>query len=327
MMSDKHQVRAEQNPSDIVRVNGLLQRKCACGNHTIAGGECDECGKNHVSLQRATQNAVPENRNGVPPIVHDVLRSPGQPLDASTRAFFEPRFRHDFSRVRVHADAAAAESARAVTALAYTVGTDIAFDVGQYAPSSEKGKKLLAHELTHVVRQQTQEHQGELTISQPSDAHEHEADQMSGAIVGASGSVLRHPRMSERVEPSPGGRLHGVGAHTLLRQAAAVVRKPRVNCALPSGGTTPSCYDCINTATNTVVRMAVLRTPCPGLPKIGSCWEFIAMTGSRIGTAISLVYQDPQTKKGMAVTNMKAGTLETYPDVNTALDFGCSRMD
>ena len=72
--------------------------------------------------------------NHAPSIIHDVLRAPGQPLDATTRAFMEPRFGHDFSRVRVHSDAKAAESARAVNALAYTVGQDVVFGVGQYAP-------------------------------------------------------------------------------------------------------------------------------------------------------------------------------------------------
>jgi hypothetical protein len=80
-------------------VSGMLQRKCACGQHTTAGSECTECGKNRLSLQRATQDSELETRNsgGVPPIVHDVLRSPGRPLDSATRAFMEPRFGHDFS--------------------------------------------------------------------------------------------------------------------------------------------------------------------------------------------------------------------------------------
>lgn len=76
---------------------GLLQRKCACGNHTIAGGECAECRQKR--LQRAATNAAPVSE--VPPIVHDVLRSPGQLLDPATRSFMEPRFGHDFSQVRV----------------------------------------------------------------------------------------------------------------------------------------------------------------------------------------------------------------------------------
>jgi hypothetical protein len=88
-----------------------------------------------------------------PPIVHEVLRSPGQPLDAATKAFFAPRFGHDFSHVRVHTDAAAAHSARAVDASAYTVGRDIVFASGKYEPGTDSGRRLLAHELTHVAQQ------------------------------------------------------------------------------------------------------------------------------------------------------------------------------
>ena len=88
-----------------------------------------------------------------PPIVDRVLSSPGRPLDPATRAFMEPHFGHDFSRVRVHTDDRAAASARAVQARAYTVGADVVFDAGQYAPGTEAGRRLLAHELTHVVQQ------------------------------------------------------------------------------------------------------------------------------------------------------------------------------
>ena len=80
-------------------------------------------------------------------------RGGGQPLPTSVRAFFEPRFERDFSQVRVHADTPAAESAQAVQALAYTVGSDIVFGAGQYAPATTAGQRLLAHELTHVVQQ------------------------------------------------------------------------------------------------------------------------------------------------------------------------------
>jgi hypothetical protein len=89
----------------------------------------------------------------VPPVVYDVLRSPGQPLDAATRAFFEPRFGHDFSRVRVHTGEEAAESASLLGAAAYTVGRDIAFSRQSYNPSTPAGKGLLAHELAHVAQQ------------------------------------------------------------------------------------------------------------------------------------------------------------------------------
>lgn len=91
--------------------------------------------------------------SGVPSSVHEVLRMPGEPLDAATRAYFEPRFGRDFSGVRVHADAAAARSAREVNARAYTVGHNIAFDSGRFATASQAGRHLIAHELMHVVQQ------------------------------------------------------------------------------------------------------------------------------------------------------------------------------
>jgi uncharacterized membrane protein HdeD (DUF308 family) len=85
--------------------------------------------------------------------VQEALSSSGQPLDAAARAFMEPRFGHDFTKVRVHAGAAAERSARAVSARAYTVGNDIVFGAGQFAPGTVQGRRLLAHELTHVVQQ------------------------------------------------------------------------------------------------------------------------------------------------------------------------------
>jgi hypothetical protein len=85
--------------------------------------------------------------------VDEVLRSPGQPLDAVTRAYFEPRFGHDFSRVRVHADLQGAAAAESMRAHAFTVGHDLVFGAGRFAPASSEGRKLLAHELTHVVQQ------------------------------------------------------------------------------------------------------------------------------------------------------------------------------
>jgi hypothetical protein len=116
-----------------------LQRKCP-------GCQQEEEDK----IQRKEMGAGP----GVaPPIVHEVLGSPGQPLDAGTRAFMEPRFGHDFSKVRVHADAQAAESASAVGALAYTVGSNVVFGTGEFNPRSSDGRRLLAHELVHVIQQ------------------------------------------------------------------------------------------------------------------------------------------------------------------------------
>ena len=107
--------------------------------------------KKGQQLQRfAVSAARPEE---VPPVVDEVLRSPGQALDDTTRAAMQTRFGFDFSQVRVHTDARAAASARAVNALAYTVGRDVVFAEGHYAPGTPTGAHLLAHELTHVVQQ------------------------------------------------------------------------------------------------------------------------------------------------------------------------------
>jgi hypothetical protein len=89
-----------------------------------------------------------------PPLIHEVLRSPGQPLDTATRAFFEPCFRHDFSRVRVHSGGRAAESARAIKARAYTMGNHIVFQTDEFSSIQNEGKAVIAHELTHVVQQE-----------------------------------------------------------------------------------------------------------------------------------------------------------------------------
>ncbi len=161
---------------------GLLQRKCAaCSQHTIGAGECGEYQKKRSPLQRrATNQAEPYE---VPPIVGEVLRSPGQPLDPHTRNFMESGFGHDFSQVRVHTNLKANESAQAVNAKAYTVGRNVVFSAGQYAPETSVGKRLLAHELTHVVQQDrlTVNHHG-LTLGSPSDRSEQEADAIANRI-------------------------------------------------------------------------------------------------------------------------------------------------
>lgn len=189
---------------------GILQRKCDCGQHTVAGGECDECGKKQLSLQRVTQNPERGTRSsgGVPPIIHEVLRSPGQPLDDVTRAFFEPRFGHDFSKVRVHTDTRAAESAEAVNALAYTVGRDIVFGNNNVDSATRQGREHLAHELAHVVQQgmQTPSRLGALGLTPSSGASEWEAHSAAAAV--ASGGAFRpqiRSGMTLARQQTPGG--------------------------------------------------------------------------------------------------------------------------
>lgn len=176
------------------KASGLLQRKCSsCGNHTVAGGECSECGK-RKRLRLQTKLAVSEpgdiyeqeadriadqvlavplhsnasytppriqrfssqltgQTEAVPESVDRVLASPGSPLEPRLRQDMEQRFGYDFSRVRVHADPMAAQSAGEVDANAYTIGEHIVFGRARYAPQSEQGRKLIAHELTHTLQQ------------------------------------------------------------------------------------------------------------------------------------------------------------------------------
>jgi hypothetical protein len=130
------------------------RRPCACG------GTCDGCrghGGAHapgpVKLRRRPDGPASAPERAAPPEVDAALRTPGHALDADVRAHFEPRLGVDLSAVRVHRDGAAAASARAVDALAYTVGHHVAFAEGRYDPHSAAGRELLAHELTHVVQQ------------------------------------------------------------------------------------------------------------------------------------------------------------------------------
>jgi hypothetical protein len=127
----------------------VLRRKCACEG---SGAPCAACSaeQEHVVQRKAASAVTPTE---APPIVHEVLRSPGQPLDAATRAFFEPRFGFNFDRVRVHHEARATEAAESVGARAFTVGSDLVFARGQFAPHSIEGRRLLAHEFAHVVQQ------------------------------------------------------------------------------------------------------------------------------------------------------------------------------
>lgn len=172
--------------------SGILQRKCACGSHTVAGGECGECARKTTSLQRkmrigasndplereadrvadqvlsnsshpAVSSAAPriqrysgqatQGAGQVPASVERVLGDSGRALETGLSQEMGERFGHDFSQVRVHTGGEAEQSAREVNARAYTVGQHIVFGAGGFQPQSREGRRLLAHELTHVVQQ------------------------------------------------------------------------------------------------------------------------------------------------------------------------------
>ena len=170
----------------------VLQRKCACGGESSGpSGECEECRAKKPALQaklqigashdvyeqeadrvaqQVTQATAPADiaaaplriqrlpeqgasDTDTPASVDHALAQPGEPLNLSLRRDMEQRFGHDFSHVRMHYDAQAMRSASDVNARAYTVGHDIVFGAGQFAPATGQGRRLLAHELTHVAQQ------------------------------------------------------------------------------------------------------------------------------------------------------------------------------
>lgn len=162
---DSDEKEADKTADKVMRMAGPgTQKACACG------GTCSNCSggseKDAEKLQTKSvggggqtggaERASSTGRPGeipAPPLVNEVISSPGQSLDNQTRTFFESRIGYDFGQVRVHTDEKAARSAGMVNALAYTVGKDVVFGPGQYNPGTEGGKRLLAHELTHVMQQ------------------------------------------------------------------------------------------------------------------------------------------------------------------------------
>jgi Domain of unknown function (DUF4157) len=170
-----------------------LQRKCACGTSLGPTGECEDCRKN----QESKEDQFPEP----PPIVYEVLGSPGQQLDATTRAFMEPRFGHDFANVRIHTDARAAESARSVGALAYTVGQNIVFGKSRYTPNTHTGRELLGHELAHTIQQRNAS--GVPASADRNDVFEASAN-AAGRMVANGNNVSRSlPACGHQIQRSP----------------------------------------------------------------------------------------------------------------------------
>jgi len=155
--------------------------------------------------------------------VHEVLRAPGRPLDPLTRAAMEQRLGHDFSRVRVHTDAAAELSARALNARAYTVGTEIVFGAHEFAPEDREGRGLLTHELTHVVQQRNA--RIDISAVEPrGSAAECEAD--AAAFDAAAERATKRPSAAPRGIPRDAGwasreipDVHGMGYNAIYKHA------------------------------------------------------------------------------------------------------------
>lgn len=217
-------------------VSGLrLQRKCACGTQTPAGGECESCAHKRVQRKSGHGPAIAS----IPASVQQVLGSAGVPLEPHARRSMEAGFGHDFSHVRVHADQAAVRSAEALHAAAYTVGAHVVFGEGRYVPSITAGKRLLAHELTHVIQQGGRASSlqrssiGGLQLGAEDDALEREADATAERVMrGEQVAVATSSEPKVQRVPAP-------------RQPAIVGLDPAGPEADLSGGTEDRLWQCM----------------------------------------------------------------------------------
>lgn len=146
--NDPYEQEADRVADHVMRMpESTVQRAAATGKQD------EEVEEDNGLVQRKTTGHSPPSSPSVPNHFFLSNLGPGQPLDTGTRSFFEPRFGHDLSEVRVHTDNSAAESAHSIQARAYTLGRDIVFGAGQYTPETTHGQRLLAHELTHTIQQ------------------------------------------------------------------------------------------------------------------------------------------------------------------------------
>jgi Domain of unknown function (DUF4157) len=164
--------------------------------------KCAACEEEEKKVRMKPAGAA-RSFGAAPPTVHEALREPGRPLDPATRAFFEPRFARDFSGVRVHIGALAERSAQELGADAYTVGHDIAFRANRFAPDTDPGRRLLAHELTHVTQQS-------------------QARERDSAFGRNSQTLRRKLRADKAGEPAPGTRAANDKAATPPTRAEVV---------------------------------------------------------------------------------------------------------
>lgn len=161
-----------------------LQHTAPAAAAPVVQRKCDSCeAEDEESVQRWADGPAAVGR--APGAVAAAAASPGRALDAASRSFFEGRLGRDFSDVRVHTDVAASSAARSIGARAYTLGRDIVFGAGGYAPASAGGRRLLAHELAHVVQQDPSAGRaidGPLELGPPDSAAEAEADRVAEGL-------------------------------------------------------------------------------------------------------------------------------------------------
>lgn len=151
----------EQKQDNLLLQTPVIQRVCPECEAELQRQPADEYAEDKLLQAKEMPGQTPEVGHGVESTINN-LRGAGQALSPSARSFFEPRFGQNFSQVRIHTDAKAADTAKTVNARAFTLGQDIVFGAGEFSSGSSSGRRLLAHELTHVVQQNSDCHTGSI---------------------------------------------------------------------------------------------------------------------------------------------------------------------
>ncbi len=189
--------RASPAPAATFARGAILRRRCDCGGNAGAGGECEECRDKRQTLSRRADGAAPAASAGsAPPAVHEVLGRSGEPLAGPVRRAMEAGFGRDLGHVRIHGDATAARAAASVGALAWTVGSHIAFGAQRFRPDTAAGLELLAHELAHTLQQpQAPGESGtDIAVGATNDPAEAQADALAErALRGHGAGVAAAP--------------------------------------------------------------------------------------------------------------------------------------
>jgi hypothetical protein len=224
-VTDKNAIYKE--PIDEVIKNFLAANAAALGGNSSAVFQAfaanyrviDSGAVPHPTMVKANNNlkdaisVLPKRADGlashdpalIPPAVHQTLGTSGRSLDQTSLAWANQHFQRDMSRVRIHDDDRAAASARSVGAIAYTAGRDIVFDRGHFAPTTESGRRLLAHELTHVIQQgERPASAADLSVGPRGDALETQADRVADPVTGPGAArSLASGVASSRLQRAP----------------------------------------------------------------------------------------------------------------------------
>jgi hypothetical protein len=258
---------------------GVARRQCSCDRAVLSDSPCPQCAEE--GKQSTTQRAQNVPGDGaVPESVYGEVRSPGKPMDETTRRFMEGRFGYDFSRIEIHTGNRAERSAAAVGALAYTVGNHIVFGAAQYRPQTDAGQLLLAHELAHTIQQGMVDASASLVVGDSNSPLEREAESI------ASEAIATEPREISAIQRQREPRSElTVVARATPEQAAAQSATSQAAAAAPANqGASLTTEDPVLRARR-LAAIAAARNAIAHLSTglgSGYIWPFEALSGDTI---------------------------------------------